>query len=53
MRWPACCRDVTSDYDVPLMVSRGMPSLTFLHGSAQEILHAAQAWQADLHLPVW
>ena len=35
--------DVTSDYDVPLMVSRGMPSLTFLHGSAQEILHAAQA----------
>jgi hypothetical protein len=26
--------DVTSDYDVPLMVSRGMPSITFLHGSA-------------------
>lgn len=34
--------DVTSDYDVPLMVSRGMPSLTFLHGSAQEIFQAAQ-----------
>jgi hypothetical protein len=34
--------DVTSDYDVPLMVSRGMPSLTFLHGSAQAILRAAQ-----------
>jgi hypothetical protein len=26
--------DVTSEYDVPLMVSRGMPSLTFLHGFA-------------------
>jgi hypothetical protein len=34
--------DVTSDYDVPLMVSRGMPSLTFLYGSACEILRAAQ-----------
>jgi DNA topoisomerase VI subunit A len=34
--------DVTSDYDVPLMVSRGMPSLTFLHGSAQAIQHAAE-----------
>src|SRR5262245_51732174 len=33
--------DVTSDYDVPLMVSRGMPSLTFLHASAQEIYRAA------------
>jgi hypothetical protein len=29
--------DVTSDYDVPLMVSRGMPSLTFLHGTALQI----------------
>jgi hypothetical protein len=34
--------DVTSEYDVPLMVSRGMPSITFLHGSAQEIYRAAQ-----------
>lgn len=34
--------DVTSDYDVPLMVSRGMPSLTFLHGSAVEIRRAAE-----------
>jgi hypothetical protein len=34
--------DVTSEYDVPLMVSRGMPSLTFLHGSAQQIYKAAQ-----------
>jgi hypothetical protein len=34
--------DVTSDYDVPLMVSRGMPSLTFLHGSAQAISRAAE-----------
>lgn len=34
--------DVTSDYDVPLMVSRGMPSLTFLHGSAMAIRQAAR-----------
>jgi hypothetical protein len=34
---------VTSDYDVPLMVSRGMPSLTFLHGTAQEIAHAEES----------
>jgi hypothetical protein len=34
--------DVTSDYDVPLMVSRGMPSLTFLYGSAQAIKRAAE-----------
>lgn len=34
--------DVTSDYDVPLMVSRGMPSLTFLHASAQAIRRAAR-----------
>lgn len=34
--------EVTSDYDVPLMVSRGMPSLTFLHGTAQEIYRAAE-----------
>jgi hypothetical protein len=32
--------EITSDYDVPLMVSRGMPSLTFLHGTAQEIQSA-------------
>jgi hypothetical protein len=34
--------DVTSDYDVPLMSSRGMPSLTFLHGSALAIRRAAE-----------
>jgi hypothetical protein len=34
--------DVTSDYDVPLMVSRGMPSLTFLHGSACAIKRAGE-----------
>jgi hypothetical protein len=34
--------DVVSDYDVPLMVSRGMPSLTFLHGSACKIERAAE-----------
>ena len=35
--------DVTSEYDVPLMVSKGMPSLTFLHGTAQEICKADEA----------
>jgi hypothetical protein len=34
--------EVTSEYDVPLMVSRGMPSLTFLHGSALAIRRAAR-----------
>ena len=34
--------DVTSDYDVPLMVSRGMPSLTFVHSTAQEVRKAHQ-----------
>src|SRR5262245_43562332 len=34
--------DVTSDYDVPLMISRGMPSLTFLHGTAEEIRGASK-----------
>jgi hypothetical protein len=34
---------VTSRYDVPLMISRGMPSLTFLHGTAQEVQRAAEA----------
>lgn len=33
--------DVTSDYDVPLMISRGMPSLTFLYSSACAIRDAA------------
>jgi hypothetical protein len=32
-----------SEYDVPLMVSRGMPSITFLHGTALEIQRAAKA----------
>ena len=34
--------DVTSEYDVPLMVSRGMPSLTFLYASACAIRRAAE-----------
>jgi hypothetical protein len=41
--------DVTSDYDVPLMVSRGMPSLTFLHGSAVAIARAAR-WGKDSYI---
>jgi hypothetical protein len=35
--------DVTSEYDVPLMVSRGMPSVTFLYGSAVAIQRADDA----------
>jgi hypothetical protein len=31
--------DVTSDYDVPLLASKGMPSLTFLHSTAEHIRH--------------
>src|SRR5262249_54120851 len=34
--------DVTSDYDVPLLVSKGMPSLTQLYGSAYQIAAAAR-----------
>jgi hypothetical protein len=41
--------DVTSDYDVPLMVSRGMPSLTFLYSSAVAIQRAAR-WGKDSHI---
>lgn len=29
--------DVTSDYDVPLLSSKGMPSLTFLHSTAEQM----------------
>jgi hypothetical protein len=32
--------EITSDYDVPLLVSRGMPSLSILHGTALEIMAA-------------
>ena len=35
--------DVSSDYDVPVIVSRGMPSLTQLYGTAVEIKRAAKA----------
>lgn len=31
---------VTEEYDVPLMVSRGFSSITFLHGAAQKIRRA-------------
>jgi hypothetical protein len=34
--------DVTSEYDVPLVVSKGMPSLTQLYRSAQEMALAAR-----------
>lgn len=39
--------EVTSKYDVPLMVSRGMPSLTFLHGTAVEI---AARWRKTTYI---
>src|SRR5262249_42485183 len=35
--------DAASEYDVPVIVSKGMPSLTQLFGSACEIKHAAEA----------
>jgi len=35
--------DAASDYDVPVIVSKGMPSLTQLHGSFQNIYRAAEA----------
>ncbi len=35
--------DVASEYDVPVIVSKGMPSLTQLYGSAVEIRRAAEA----------
>jgi hypothetical protein len=35
--------DVASDYDVPVIVSKGMPSLTQLYGTAVEIRRAAKA----------
>jgi len=39
--------DVTAEYDVPLMVTRGYPSLTFLHASAESI--AAEDKPAHLY----
>jgi hypothetical protein len=35
--------DAASDYDVPIIVSKGMPSLTQLYGTAYEIARAARA----------
>jgi hypothetical protein len=35
--------DAASDYDVPIIVSKGMPSLTQLYGTAHEIARAARA----------
>jgi len=35
--------DVASEYDVPVLVSKGMPSLTQLYGTAIEIRRAAKA----------
>jgi hypothetical protein len=35
--------DAASEYDVPIIVSRGMPSITQLYGSARQIARAAYA----------
>ena len=35
--------DAASDYDVPVIVSKGMPSLTQVHGSFQKIYRASKA----------
>jgi hypothetical protein len=35
--------DAASEYDVPIIVSKGMPSITQLYGSAKEIARAAEA----------
>jgi hypothetical protein len=35
--------DAASDYDVPVLVSKGMPSLTQIYGTAIEIRRAARA----------
>jgi hypothetical protein len=39
--------EVTSEYDLPLMVTRGYPSLTYLHNSAMGIKreHADRLWR--------
>ena len=34
--------DVASDYDVPVCVSKGMPSLTQIYGTAINVAHAAE-----------
>ena len=34
--------EVTAKWDVPLMIVRGYPSLSFLHGAAQELQHATE-----------
>src|SRR5690606_17343755 len=31
--------DVTAEWDVPLMVTRGYPSLSYLHGAGEAIAH--------------
>jgi hypothetical protein len=41
--------EITSKYDVPLMVSRGMPSLTFLYGTATWVRSAAR-WRKSTHI---
>jgi hypothetical protein len=34
--------DITEEFDVPLMVTRGYPSLSFLHSAAETILHESR-----------
>jgi hypothetical protein len=37
MLWPACCTKSTEQWDVPLMVTRGCPSVSFLYSAAETI----------------
>ncbi|XIA64524.1 hypothetical protein ACFIOY_37755 [Bradyrhizobium sp. TZ2] len=47
-----CLWDVTSDYDVPLMVSRGMPSLTFSARLCAGDPARRRAWKAFIRLSI-
>ena len=36
--WPECSIQVTAEYDVPLMVTRGYPSISYLYEAAEAIV---------------
>lgn len=42
--------DAASDYDVPVIVSKGMPSLTQVYGSFESIRRAAEAGKSSSYL---
>jgi hypothetical protein len=45
--------DVASDYDVPVVVSKGMPSLTQVYETFPQHEACSQRRQVDLYLSVW